>query len=219
MKVLMVLTYYHPNWTGLTAYAKRLAEGLARRGHSVTVLTSRHVRDLPAEEVIAGVRVLRLPVAGRISRGVLMPTLPVRLWNEIRRCDVVQLHSPILEAPLIALYGKLLGRAVVVTHHGDLVMPAGFFNRVVERTVTALLARALAMCTRITVPSCDYAKHSAFLSPFLNKLDCIYPSAILPPPDAAAISRWKEERGLAGRPLVGFAGRWVEEKGFDILLQ
>ena len=44
MKVLMVLTYYHPHWTGLTAYAKRLAEGLARRGHSVTVLTSRHVR-------------------------------------------------------------------------------------------------------------------------------------------------------------------------------
>ena len=29
MKILMVLTYYHPHWTGLTAYAKRLAEGLA----------------------------------------------------------------------------------------------------------------------------------------------------------------------------------------------
>ena len=30
MRILMVLTYYHPHWTGLTAYAKRLAEGLAR---------------------------------------------------------------------------------------------------------------------------------------------------------------------------------------------
>lgn len=219
MKVLMVLTFYHPHWTGLTAYARRLAEGLARRGHSVTVLTSRHRADLAEEEMLEGVRVLRLPVATRLSRGVLMPAFPARLWQEMRRADIVQLHSPILEAPLIALYGKLLGRAVVFTHHGDLVMPAGLLNRVVERTVTALMVRALSMSTRITVHSCDYAKHSAFLSPFSNKLDCIYPPADLPPPDLAAISRWKEERGLAGRPLVGFAGRWVEEKGFDILLQ
>ena len=219
MKVLMVLTYYHPHWTGLTAYAKRLAEGLARRGHAVTVLTSRHVPGLPAEEMIAGVRVLRLPVAARLSRGVLMPSLPARLWSEIRRCDVVQLHSPILEAPLIALYGKLLARPVVFTHHGDLVMPAGTFNRVVERIVTALMVRALAMASRITVHSCDYARHSTFLSPFSEKLDCIYPPAALPAPDPIAISRWKTELALTGRPLVGFAGRWVEEKGFDILLE
>jgi glycosyltransferase involved in cell wall biosynthesis len=137
----------------------------------------------------------------------------------MRDADVVQLHSPILEAPLIALYGKLLRRPVVFTHHGDLVMPAGVFNRVVERTVTALMVRALAMSTRITVHSCDYARHSSFLSPFAKKLDCIYPPAALPAPDPSAIARQKKERGLEGRPLVGFAGRWVEEKGFDILLR
>jgi len=30
MKILTALTYYHPHWTGLTAYAQRIAEGLAR---------------------------------------------------------------------------------------------------------------------------------------------------------------------------------------------
>ena len=29
MKILSILSYYYPHWTGLTAYAKRLAEGLA----------------------------------------------------------------------------------------------------------------------------------------------------------------------------------------------
>jgi len=192
MRILMVLTYYHPHWTGLTAYARRLAEGLADRGHSVTVLTSRHRADLPREETIRGVRVVRLPIVARLSRGVVMPSFPARLWKEMRDADVVQLPSPILEAPLIALYGKLLGRAVVFTHHGDLVMPAGLFNRIVERTVTALMVRALAMSTRITVHSCDYARHSRFLSPFSNKLDCVYPPAALPAPDRAAIARRKQ---------------------------
>lgn len=219
LRILSVLTYYHPHWTGLTAYAKRLAEGLAARGHEVTVLTSRHRTDLAEEETIEGVRVRRLPVASRLSRGVLMPSLPVRLWQEIARADVVQLHSPILEAPLVALYGRLLDRSVVFTHHGDLVMPAGGVNRFIERTVTSLMTRALAMSTRITVHSADYARHSAFLSPFAEKVDCIYPPASLPPPDRESIARWKRELGLEGRPLVGFAGRWVEEKGFDILLR
>lgn len=219
MRVLMVLTYYHPHWTGLTAYAKRLAEGLARRGHAVTVLTSRHLVTLPLEEVIEGVRVVRMPALSRVSRGVVMPSLPARLWKEMRAADVVQIHTPLAEAPLVTLYGRVLGRSVVFTHHGDLVMPAGGFNRFVERTVTALMTRALAMSSWITVHSCDYARHSRFLSPFAEKLDCIFPPARLPEPDRDAITVWKKELGLEGRPLVGFAGRWVEEKGFDILLE
>ncbi len=219
MKILMVLTYYHPHWTGLTAYAKRLAEGLAERGHGVTVLTSRHEPDLPREEILRGVRVIRLPVAARVSRGVLMPGFPAALWRETRAADLVQMHTPLLEAPLVALVGRLLRRPVVFTHHGDLVMPAGTFNRVIERSVTALMTRALSMSSRITVHSGDYGRHSPFLSPFLSKLDAIYPPSDLPAPDPAAVEAWRQELGLERRPLVGFAGRWVEEKGFDYLIQ
>jgi glycosyltransferase involved in cell wall biosynthesis len=219
MKILMVLTYYHPHWTGLTAYAKRLAEGLVRRGHAVTVLTSRHQASLAGEESLEGVRVLRLPVAGRISRGVVMPSFPAALWKEMRRSDVVQIHTPLLEAPLITLYGRLQRRPVVFTHHGDLVMPAGAVNRVIESVVTTLMTQALRMATRITVHSGDYGRNSPFLSPFLHKLDFIYPPSDLPAPDRAAAARWREELGLQDGKLVGFAGRWVEEKGFDYLLQ
>lgn len=219
MRILMVLTYYHPHWTGLTAYAKRLAEGLARRGHAVTVLTSRHEPDLPLEETIAGVRVVRLPVAARLSRGVVMPSLPVALWRRMRESDVVQIHTPLPEAPLVTLYGRLLGRPVVFTHHGDVVMPAGAVNRAIEASVTSAMRQALRMATRITVHSGDYARNSRFLSPFLHKLDAIYPPSDLPAPDRAAAAAWRRELGLEKRPVVGFAGRWVEEKGFDYLLQ
>ena len=43
VKVLLVLTYYHPHVSGLTIYVKR-GDDLARRGHEVTVLTSRSIR-------------------------------------------------------------------------------------------------------------------------------------------------------------------------------
>src|SRR5262249_52514421 len=219
MNILMVLPSYPPHWTGLTAYAKRGAEGLAARGHEVTVLTSRHLPELPLEERLEGVRVRRLPVSGRVSRGVLMPSLPTALWAEIRAHDLVQIHTPLMEAPLVTLDARLLRKPVVFTHHGDLVMPAGAFNRIIEKAVTTLMTQALRMATKITVHSEDYGRNSAFLSPFLHKLGFIYPPSDLPAPDRAAAARWKSDLGLDGRRLVGFAGRWVEEKGFDYLLQ
>ena len=219
MRILMVLTYYYPHWTGLTAYARRLAEGLAKRGHSVTVLASRHDPALPRDEMHQGVRVVRLPVLFRLSRGVVMPGFPAALWRLMRGADVVQIHTPLLEAPLVTLFGRLLRRPVVFTHHGDLVMPAGTFNRIVEWIVTALMTSALKMATRITVHSGDYARNSRFLSPFLYKLDAIYPPSDLPVPERGAVATWRRELGLENRPIVGFAGRWVEEKGFDYLLQ
>ena len=50
MRILIALTYYRPHVSGLTIYAERLARGLARRGHAVTVLTSRFAPWLPARE-------------------------------------------------------------------------------------------------------------------------------------------------------------------------
>jgi hypothetical protein len=60
MNLLVILSYYHPHWTGLTAHAQQVAEGMAARGHGVTVLTVRHERLLPAEETVNGVRIVRV---------------------------------------------------------------------------------------------------------------------------------------------------------------
>ncbi len=40
MRILIALTYYEPNKSGLTIYAVREARALAALGHEVTVLTS-----------------------------------------------------------------------------------------------------------------------------------------------------------------------------------
>jgi glycosyltransferase involved in cell wall biosynthesis len=81
------------------------------------------------------------------------------------------------------------------------------------------MVRALKSCARITVHSCDYAEHSDFLRCFHEKLSCIYPPVEIPHPDREAVDAWRKELGLEGKKLVGFAGRFVEEKGFDYLLK
>ena len=125
MKVLLVLTYYHPHVSGLTIYVKRLATTLARRGHQVTVLTSRYDRALPLVEQLDGVRVIRVPVLFRVSKGVIMPSFPFRAWNLIRRHDIVSAHLPQFEASLLAGLGRLAGRPVLlgVEQPGELRRP------------------------------------------------------------------------------------------------
>ena len=56
-------------------------------------------------------------------------------------------------------------------------------------------------------------------SPLWERLHFIYAPVDLPPPDAAATAAWRRELGLADRLVVGFAGRFVEEKGFDFLFR
>ena len=219
MRILTALTYYHPHWTGLTAYARLLAEGLARRGHQVTVLTARYVKELPKEEVHNGVRIVRLEPLMRLSRGVIMPSFPLVVYRLIKEHDVVQMHTPLLESPLITTLAGRLGKKVVFTHHGDLVMPSGLFDQLVESVVTWLMTQALKGSTRVTIHTKDYADNSPFLSPFEDKLVYVLPPVEIPEPIPEQVAAWRRELQVENCKLVGFAGRFVEEKGFDFLLK
>ncbi|MEI6775791.1 MAG: glycosyltransferase, partial [Chloroflexales bacterium] len=117
MRILCALTYYRPYTSGLTIYVQRLAAALVRRGHSVTVLTSQYDPSLPRHELMDGVRVVRAPVAARISKGVIMPSFGL-LSNVLAfQHDAMSLHLPQFDAPGLALRGRLLRQPVVLTYH------------------------------------------------------------------------------------------------------
>jgi glycosyltransferase involved in cell wall biosynthesis/SAM-dependent methyltransferase len=219
MKILTVLTYYYPHWTGLTAHAVRVAEGLAARGHQVTVLASRHELGLPRDERINGVRVVRLQPLTRFSRGMLTPAFPWAVANLIREHDVVQIHTPLPEAPLVAMLCRLLGKPMLMTHHGDLVMPDGWFNQLLEWVGFRILRYSANLADAVTSYSQDYAQHSRLLRGVRHKLYTVYPPVELPEPDPQAAGEWRRSLGLEGVKIIGFAGRWVREKGFDFLLE
>jgi glycosyltransferase involved in cell wall biosynthesis len=200
-------------------YIQRIAEELVRRGHEVTILAARHQLDLPREEMIGGVRVIRLaapPIP--ISRGMIMPAYPWAAAALMRSHDVISVHTPMLETALIALLARLTRRPVVITHHGDLLLPAGWTNRVIQSTMFALFRILAKHASRIIAYSQDYADHSYYLEPFRDKVCVTYPPITMPPADLARAAALRQEFAPEGGPIIGYAGRFVQEKRPDLLI-
>ncbi len=220
IRVLIVLTYYRPHTSGLTIYAERLAKGLARRGHAVTVMTSRYDRALPLTEEQDGVRVVRVPVAFRVSKGVIMPTFGFIATRLVRSHDVVSLHLPQFDAAGVAARARLMGKPSTLTYHCDLKLPAGPFNGFVNRVVDVMNHLAGLLADRVVAYTDDFAVHSPFLSRFAHKTVVIPPPVELPPASPEEVETFARRVGLDGcGPVIGMAARLAAEKGVEVLLE
>ena len=220
LKVLIVLLYYHPHSTGLTQYVQMLAEELARRGHQVTVAASCHSRELPlGESTLNGVRVVRLWAPVTISRGRLMPTYPWVMNRLIREHDVVNIHIPLLETALVAFVAGIAGVNVIATHHGDLILPRSPFNDLITKIMFGLYKYMAKRVPVIIGPSDDYADNSYYLRPFRDKVRAIYPPMAIPEPNPAGACKLREQWQCDGGPVIGYAGRFVQEKRPDLLIR
>lgn len=220
LKVLICLLYYLPHRTGMQLYIQRIAEELAARDHQITILCARHIPDLPNDETIRGVRIVRLnvpPIA--ISRGMIMPAYPWAFYQLAREHDVISIHVPMLETALISVIARLVGRKVIPTHHGDLLLPAGITNRVIQ-AVMYLFYRIMAeSAPKIIAYTQDYANNSYYLKPYLHKVQVIYPPITMPSPNPHGAEALRAEWSPNGGPIIGYAGRFVQEKRPDLLIR
>jgi len=219
MKILTVLTYYRPHTSGLTIYAERLARAFARRGHQVTVMTTQYDPSLPREETLDGVRIVRVPVTARISKGVLAPAFGLVATKLVLQHDVVQMHLPQFDAPGVALRGRLFGKPAVLTYHCDLLLPPGLFNRFVNAVVDFQNNLAGMLSNHIVTYTQDYADNSPYLSRYASKLTPILPPVELPDPLPGAVRAFADEHHVKERrPVIGMAARLAAEKGVEVLL-
>ena len=219
LRILIILTYYLPHRTGLTLHAQRIGEELVRRGHQVTVLSARFNPDLPERETINGVHVVRLWAPIRVSRGMLMPSYPWHVMRQIREHDVVSINTPMLESALTALIANWFNKPLVITHHGDLILPKGAANRVIQAVVFGMYKLAARSATRLVGYSHDYADHSYYLAGYEAKTSIIYPPILMPAPQPAEVARLRAAWGVTNGYAIGFAGRFVEEKRPDVLIR
>ncbi len=220
MKILITLTYYRPHYSGLTIYAERLALALARRGHRVTVLTSQFDRNLPRLERLDGVTVVRIPPLMRVSKGLIMPGMPLAAWRLARWADVVNLHMPQLDAAYIAWIGQWLRKPVVLTYQCDLRLPRGLIHAIANQVshvanhVAAWGSQAIVSITR------DYAEHSPYLRRYLEKVRAFDPPVQLAPASDQDVQAFRAKYAI--RPeerIIGMAARLATEKGVEFLVQ
>ena len=219
MKILTVLTYYRPHTSGLTIYAERLARAFARRGHEVTMMTTQYDPSLPLEEMMDGVRIIRVPIIARISKGVIAPAFGFVATKLVWQNDIVHLHLPQFDAPGVAFRARLFGKPAVLTYHCDVQLPLSMFNRLVNSVLDFQNNMAGKLANHIVTYTQDYADHSPYLSRYASKLTPILPPVQMPDATPEAVTAFAERhRTKTKRPVIGMVTRFASEKGVEILL-
>jgi len=219
MKILIVLTYYRPNISGLTIYAELLANAFIDHGHEVTVLTSRHEKNLPLIEVVNKIRIVRAPVLLKISKGVVMPTFGSLAAELIREHDVVQIHLPQFDSAFISILAKIYHKPVVITYHCDLLMPRGLIPWLANKAVTIMNGISAIFASKIVTYTQDYADNSEFLKKYRNKLKIILPPVELPRVNEKELIKYRLKTNPHKKnPVIGMAVRFATEKGVEVIL-
>ncbi|HMO02363.1 MAG TPA: glycosyltransferase family 4 protein [Oligoflexia bacterium] len=219
-KILIATDYFYPHWTGISKGIYNLIRALAGK-LDCTILTVRYDPTLAKEEKLFSAKVVRVSYQFKLSRSCYSLTAFLRLAREALRHDVVLINSPSANVLPFSLIAKLLGKKLIIFHQGDLILGKGFLNRMLELIYDFSTAISFRLADRISSYTIDYAQHSRSLKPFLKKF---HPS-LLPLHLAEIVdltsSKLKPLQELRTKKnlLIGFGGRFVEEKGFDILFK
>lgn len=210
MHILQVYKDYYPVVGGIEGHLRLLAEGLAGRGHQVTVLTNAPGRR-GAVGAVGGVRVIYAGRLATLASAPLSLELPARMIG--RRPDLVHLHMPDPTGDLaLAIAGP---RApLVITYHSDIVR-----QRRLLALYAPLMRRSLRRASRIIATSPAYIRSSPFLAPLAEKCRVV-PHGVdlgrLARPDPARVAAI---RARYPGPITLFVGRLRYYKGADQLVR
>lgn len=210
MRVLHIYKSYPPVVGGIEHHVRLLAEGQAKRGLDVTVLTA-SANGRASETDESGVRVIRTRSWATIASTPLSPGLA--RWVRRLTPEVTHLQFPY---PPGEMAHRFLGRteATIVSYQSDIVR-----QRVIGRLYGPLMRRLLRDADRVLVSSPSYL-HS---SPHLQQVshNCrVVPLGIDPRPFQVGDNGGAEEiRRREGRPLVLFVGKLRYYKGLEVLIE
>ncbi len=247
MKVVHISPLYYPSIGGAESHLKELCEGLAKRGHEVTVLTANTRRSsdlwpgrsagLPEIETINGVRIVRLEpeggILGRLVRLSLKLPGGCRLFNSVLSPSGLDLLT---QGP--RTYGMI---PWVYTSEADLFVTMNWYW---PPAYYAYLARRLKAFKLIGIPlfhtaedwsnrdvyssmlrSCDgvitNTKHEADFASRRGAKRVFSVGVGIHPENFEKKDgqQLRAAHGLVGKPVVGFIGRPAANKGVGVVIE
>jgi rhamnosyl/mannosyltransferase len=205
--------YFPPTVGGIEQTVERMATWQARSGHEVVVLTSAAGGHRTVDEVVNGVRVIRVAEWGRALSAPFCPTMPSHLSR--LEPDLCHHHFPNPTGEVSWLLVRPPG-AMVVTYHCDIIRQAAVMP------VYGHFVHALLRAADLVMPTSEnQIGFSKFLPDYREKCRVVplgvdlEPFLRAQPHGPAAV----EFRARHAQPIVMFVGRLVYYKGLDIMIE
>ncbi len=218
MRVLLVTDFFYPHWTGIAKSVFSLTQALQDR-FTITVLTVSFDKKLGKSENLGKVRVLRSDYLLSISRSKYSLAILWDFLQNVSKNDCVMINSPSANIVFFSLFAKLFGKKLLIFHQGDLILPPSLINKVIEKVFDLSCFISLSLADKVSTYTADYARHSRILKPHLKKFTPILLPVVLQSKNVAKPLDKIEILQKQHKLIFGFAGRFVEEKGFDILFR
>ncbi|HEX7963199.1 MAG TPA: glycosyltransferase [Candidatus Saccharimonadales bacterium] len=213
-KVMFVTPYFAPKIGGLENYALQLAKQLQANGDDVVVVTTNHDSKGTKHETVEGLRVVRLPILGRISNTPFHPMWYFQLKRLIRaeQPDLINAHAPVpgLADVAVRAAGKI---PTVVTYHAATLRKKGSTAMgLLTRATEAVQKRTFRRATKVIAVS-EYVKEQ------LPKIAQAKAAVVYNAIDPADIPADKPKRHSKRLVFVGSLDRSHSWKGLDELLE
>jgi glycosyltransferase involved in cell wall biosynthesis len=231
LRVLLVSANYQPSVGGIERFVELLAEGLARRGHTVTVVTCTAAEEPEADaeaeaEGEIGVRVVRIPSSNLLHRRLNVPyPLPApaaavrTLRGLLAECDVAHPQDALYATSVATLaLARGAGVPTVLTQHVGFVPQHRPLLDAVQRASIATLghsARLARVVATINPAVAEWARRTWGVRDAR-----VLPVGVLSSTTTnAQRTAVRRELGLADDAFVAvFTGRDVPKKRLDVFL-
>ena len=233
-RVLFLAESFHPVLGGGETHVLRLGSALVAGGDAATVITRRGERSWPAEEVVNGIRVVRVPPPGpgRAGKFLMVPAALGAVWRAARRHDLLVVRGTrVLGLPgLVAARATGLGVVMQPETNGELSGEAGTWGKAWGGGAAGRLARALFASRNLWLRDADafVAMSRAIREEMLaagipGERVFVLPHGVdtarFRPAEPAARSALRAGLGLPDGVLAAWTGRLLRGKGLETLLE
>ena len=221
MKILQITSSFYPIIGGQEKVVLETAKGFVRNGHDVTILTTDlfcEDKDLPSEEIMEGVKVVRLKNKYSL-KGYGYSSGAIKWLKENgKNYDIAHSHGYNRFLSEYALFYFRKKIPTVFSAHGFIHTKKNYFFKILHDLTIGKFVRYADKCTALT--ELDYNGYSSLGVSKERIIDL--PNGVdvkkYDHPNKKHIASLKKKFGLNGRTLL-YTGRIHKSKGLNYVLE
>lgn len=136
MQIIFIARLYKPHVGGVESHIREISKRLTKKGHKISIITSKHDNKLKESEIVDRVKVFRIGYPKIKVIGLLTIWLKLmKLIDKIKKADIIHIHDVFIwYLPFKFLF---LRKKVYMTFHGypdyPIPMAAIIFQKIAQR--------------------------------------------------------------------------------------